>query len=86
MPGINALELAQYLKTAHLFCLMLEEPWEFDICQIEQSINIPMGELPKRHSELEVDRDTIVICHHGVRSMQVIQYFTAIRLRETYQS
>lgn len=83
MRRMNAPELAQYLKTAQPTLLDVREPWEFDICQIEQSINIPMGQIPQRQSELDMDRETVVICHHGVRSLQVIQYlqqfdFTAL--------
>lgn len=71
---MNAPELAQYLETAQPTLLDVREPWEFDICQIEQSINIPMSQIPQRQSELDMDRETVVICHHGVRSLQVIRY------------
>jgi len=71
---MNAPELAQYLNTAYPTLLDVREPWEFDICQLERSINIPMSQLPQRHSELDIDSETVVICHHGVRSLQVIQY------------
>jgi rhodanese-related sulfurtransferase len=71
---MNAPELAQYLDTAQPTLLDVREPWEFDICQIEQSINIPMSQIPQRQNELDTDRETVVICHHGVRSLQVIQY------------
>lgn len=71
---MNAPELAQYLNTARPTLLDVREPWEFDICQLEQSINIPMSQIPQRQSELDMDQEIVVICHHGVRSLQVIQY------------
>lgn len=74
MRRMNAPELAQYLNTARPTLLDVREPWEFDICQLEQSINIPMSQIPQRQSELDMDQEIVVICHHGVRSLQVIQY------------
>ena len=32
---------------------------------------VPMREIPARLAELDADAETIVICHHGARSMQV---------------
>lgn len=33
-----------------------------------------MSQIPQRQSELDMDRQIVVICHHGVRSLQVIRY------------
>lgn len=74
MRRMTAPELAHYLQTAEPVLIDVREPWEFDICQIEQSINIPMSQISQRLSELDTDRETVVICHHGVRSLHVIQY------------
>ncbi len=54
--------------------LDVREPWEFDICNIEGSLNIPMGEIPQRQHEFDPDEEIVVICHHGIRSMKVIWY------------
>ena len=51
--------------------LDVREPWEFDLARIEGSRLIPLGEMPQRVSELDPDRETVVICHHGVRSAYV---------------
>ena len=32
---------------------------------------MPMAEVPKRLAELDPQAETVVICHHGGRSMQV---------------
>ena len=47
------------------------EPWEYQAARIERTINIPMGEIPARVQELNPGEHIIVICHHGVRSMNV---------------
>ena len=36
--------------------------------------HIPMGDIPSRLTELDPDRETVVVCHHGVRSAQVAMY------------
>ena len=50
--------------------LDVREPWEFQICRLPGSLLMPMQTLPARHVELDADADTVVICHHGARSMQ----------------
>lgn len=54
--------------------LDVREPWEVEICAIPGAINIPMGTVPGRIGELPEDRDIVVVCHHGARSMQVTMF------------
>ena len=51
--------------------LDVREPWEFQTCRIGDSQLIPMASIPQRLAELDPARETVIICHHGVRSMQV---------------
>lgn len=51
--------------------LDVREPWEFERCSISGSLHMPMREVPARAGELDSQRDVVVICHHGGRSMQV---------------
>lgn len=53
--------------------LDVREPWEFAATRIEGSRLMPLGEMPTRISELDPERETVVICHHGVRSAYVTQ-------------
>lgn len=50
--------------------LDVREPWEFDTCRIADSRLIPLRELPGRLAELDPGAQTVVICHHGGRSLQ----------------
>ncbi|MBI2993866.1 MAG: sulfurtransferase [Gammaproteobacteria bacterium] len=52
----------------------IREPWEFAICKIAGSENIPIEELPARAGELDRDRDTVFICHHGMRSQEAASW------------
>ena len=52
--------------------LDVREPWEFETARIAGAKLMPMGDVPSRaHQELDPDDHIIVMCHHGVRSMNV---------------
>ena len=59
-------------------CLFLDcrEQQEFDAVKIEGTTLIPMSELQERVGELEShkDREIIVHCHHGGRSLRVAMF------------
>jgi rhodanese-related sulfurtransferase len=78
MRHINVKELKQLLDTDPSMPLLLDvrEPWEFDICHIEGSKLIPMREIHYAAEHMERARQTVVICHHGIRSQQVCFYLT----------
>ena len=54
--------------------LDVREPWEFQICSLPGSLLMPMRTVPARIAELDNDSETVVICHHGMRSMQVAMF------------
>ena len=48
------------------------ELWEFETAKIENSRHIPMNDIPARfNEELDPEKHIVVVCHHGVRSMNV---------------
>ncbi|MPZ87078.1 MAG: sulfurtransferase [Nitriliruptorales bacterium] len=49
----------------------VREPWERTIAALPNSLHVPMAEVPARVDELPRDRDIVLYCHHGARSMQV---------------
>jgi rhodanese-related sulfurtransferase len=52
--------------------LDVREPWESEVAKIANSKLIPMGDIPARfNQELDPDKHIVVVCHHGVRSMNV---------------
>ena len=71
MQSINVEQLAQLLPGAdQLVLLDVRDPWEFEICRLPDSVNIPMSEIPQRLGELDPQARTIVICHFGMRSLE----------------
>lgn len=61
-------------KTEHLL-LDVREPYELNICQIEDNLNIPLGQLPNRLAEIEgwKGKLVVVMCRSGNRSMKAVQ-------------
>ena len=54
------------------FMLDVRTPEEWDICRIEGSVLIPMNEIQSRLDEIPEETEIVVICHHGIRSAQVL--------------
>ena len=54
------------------FMLDVRTPEEWEICHIEGSVLIPMNEIQSRLDEIPEDTEIVVICHHGIRSAQVL--------------
>jgi rhodanese-related sulfurtransferase len=54
--------------------LDVRENSELTICRIDGALHIPMGEIPERAQALPLDRPLVVFCHHGMRSMNVVNY------------
>jgi len=74
MRHMEPTELAAYLEANQPLLLDVREPWEFNICHIEGSRLVPMGEIQLRLQYLDPETETVVICHHGIRSRQVGMY------------
>ena len=55
----------------------VREPVEVQIASIKDAAvkNMPMGDVPSRaHQELDPEEHIVVICHHGVRSANVVMW------------
>jgi len=76
MRHLQAAELKSWLeaKPGPVSLLDVREPWEFEVCRIDGSRLIPLSQLPARLGELDPGRTTVVICHHGVRSLRAAAY------------
>lgn len=64
--------------------LDVREPWEFQTCHLPESRHVPMAEVPKRLAELDSQAETVVICHHGGRSMQVAMFLEKQGFRQVH--
>jgi rhodanese-related sulfurtransferase len=48
--------------------------WENDLARIDGSSLITLQTIPARLMEIPKDREVIVYCHHGVRSLQAARF------------
>jgi rhodanese-related sulfurtransferase len=69
---ISPVEAAALMKDGNARLIDVREPWEFSTARIEGSVPMPMGDVPARaHQELDPEERLVVLCHHGMRSMNV---------------
>ena len=58
--------------------LDVREPWEFELAAIRidgsTTLHIPMDSIARRFGELDASQPVVCICHHGVRSAQVVAF------------
>jgi rhodanese-related sulfurtransferase len=54
--------------------LDVREPWEIATASMGHTKHIPMNDIPAKFGELDIDKHTVVVCHHGVRSMRVTMW------------
>lgn len=64
-------EARRQLAAGTITLLDVREPWEWETARIAGSVHIPMGDVPMRFQELDPDQPTVVVCHLGVRSLNV---------------
>jgi rhodanese-related sulfurtransferase len=70
-------ELAAWCAdTARVAPLVVDvrEAWEYARCRIEGSLWVPLQELPARLSELSPERELVLVCHHGNRSLHAAMW------------
>jgi rhodanese-related sulfurtransferase len=54
--------------------LDVRERWELQAARLPGTVDIPMNEVPQRLAELPRDREIVVMCHGGVRSLKVAHF------------
>jgi adenylyltransferase/sulfurtransferase len=52
----------------------VREAQELEICRLDDATHIPLGQLPVRLAELDPNRETVVMCHHGIRSAHAVAF------------
>ena len=77
LPEITVTQLKEKLgRGESLHLLDVREPAEFAICHLPGSQLIPLGDIPRQADTIPAGKPVVVICHHGFRSAQAIQYLS----------
>ena len=64
--------------------LDVREPWEYERARIWGSRLVPLADLQDRLHELDPGAETVVICHHGLRSAHATRFLDHSGFRNVY--
>ncbi|HVF55081.1 MAG TPA: rhodanese-like domain-containing protein [Pyrinomonadaceae bacterium] len=54
----------------------VREQWEFDLARVEGAQLLPLSRFDEWAASLDPERETVFMCHHGIRSAQVCAYLS----------
>ena len=75
MKEIDVSKLKSMKENHEKFILLdVREKNEIDFANISPDVNISIGQIPNRYSELDKNKKIVVMCHSGGRSANVCQY------------
>ena len=74
LPEIQVEDLKRRIDAGEdIFILDVREPHEYQICNLNGHL-IPLGDLPKRVSELDSSREIVAHCRSGKRSGEAVEF------------
>jgi rhodanese-related sulfurtransferase len=82
---ITPTELHDRIELGKKFDLVdVREPIEFEIARIEGARLLPLSRFQEWADSLSRENETVVICHHGIRSAQVCQFLARAGFQNLY--
>lgn len=79
MKHISVKDLKKKIDNGNnLILIDVREPRELAMASLENAIHIPMMAIPNRTNDLDMDKPVAVMCHTGMRSMQVCMYLNQL--------
>lgn len=57
-----------------LTLLDVREDWEISVASVPGVVHIPMGEVQARFSELDRNKEIVVLCRSGRRSLEIAKF------------
>jgi rhodanese-related sulfurtransferase len=78
MKQVNVQDLKRHCALTRSLLLDVREPWEVEVAALRLDTattrHIPLSQIPERLAELDPSQSIVCICHHGVRSRQVVAF------------
>ena len=89
MQSLDVDQLQAFVSTEPRALLLdVREAWELQLARIDlagmDTLHIPMHQIPQRVAELDASQPVVCICHHGVRSAQVVAFLLQRGLPHVY--
>lgn len=73
ISAVTSKQLKERIDAGEKITLLdVREPQEWDITHLPNARLIPLNDLPSRLNELDTADETVVYCHHGMRSSRAI--------------
>jgi len=80
---ISPLELAESLRSSSPpEVIDVREPHELEISRLPDAVNIPLGQLAARLSELDSAQEYVLLCRSGIRSAQALDLLGSAGFRK----
>jgi rhodanese-related sulfurtransferase len=83
MQRFSAQQLFEYLEHHQPQLVDVREPWEFNICHLQNSILLPMGQVPSHLEVFQQAQESVIICHHGIRSLRIAHFLAQQGIHNT---
>ena len=77
VPSIEAVEAAAWLRERQACVLDVRDPWEYAEGRIPGALSVPQSDLALRLAEVPKDRDVLVVCATGNRSLRSAGFLKA---------
>ena len=74
IPTITVEQLKEKMAKGGVVVVDVREPHELDICRLNGTLHIPMGQVSERLSELDPAAEILVHCRSGGRSGKVVEF------------
>ncbi len=85
VPAITATELKARLDAGqHVRIIDVREPYEWDICKLDEADLVPLGSFSSRMNSLDSGEEIVVMCRSGVRSAHVVRLLQEAGFRNVY--
>lgn len=79
---VTAAELAERVQRDHPKLLDVREPHELEISALPNAVNIPLGQLAGRLSELDSAEEMVIFCKAGTRSARALELLVSAGFRK----
>jgi rhodanese-related sulfurtransferase len=75
IPEITAAEFLQRRTQGNSLTLLdVREDWEMSVASVQGVVHIPMAQVQARLAELDINKDIVVLCRSGRRSLEVAKF------------
>ena len=78
VPRVGAVEAAAWIQERQAFVLDVRDPWEYAEGRIPGALSVPQSDLALRLAEVPKDRDVLVVCATGNRSLRSAGFLKAV--------